>query len=44
MTKVSGGVQSYFGPTYETDAAGGPVKEYTDAPVTPPANGVPTDS
>ncbi|WBB68027.1 ABC transporter substrate-binding protein [Micromonospora sp. WMMD812] len=41
LTRVSGGVQSYFGPTYETDEADGPVNEYAAAPVPPPANGVP---
>ncbi|MEU5903360.1 ABC transporter substrate-binding protein [Micromonospora sp. NPDC047527] len=44
LTRVSGGVQSYFGPTYETDEEGGPVTEYSAAPVAPPANGVPTVS
>ncbi|MCM0677063.1 ABC transporter substrate-binding protein [Micromonospora phytophila] len=44
LTRVSGGVQSYFGPTYETDEGDGPVQEYTAAPATPPANGVPTAS
>ncbi|NUR74340.1 MAG: ABC transporter substrate-binding protein [Hamadaea sp.] len=42
MVKVSGGVQQFFGPTYETDDADGPVKEYAGTPATPPANGVPT--
>ncbi|MEU4677591.1 ABC transporter substrate-binding protein [Micromonospora sp. NPDC023737] len=44
LTRVSGGVQSYFGPAYETDEADGPVNEYTATPVQPPANGVPTGS
>lgn len=44
LSRVSGGVQSYFGPTYETDERDGPVKEYTVAPVAPPANGVPSAS
>ena len=44
LSRVSGGVQSYFGPTYETDEADGPVTEYSAAPVAPPANGVPTVS
>ncbi|MGC4855661.1 ABC transporter substrate-binding protein [Micromonospora sp. DT4] len=44
LSRVSGGVQSYFGPTYETDERDGPVNEYTAAPVAPPANGVPTVS
>ncbi|MBE1489842.1 ABC transporter substrate-binding protein [Plantactinospora soyae] len=42
LTRVSGGVQQYFGPTYETDEGEGPVREYTGAPVPPPANGIPT--
>lgn len=42
LTRVSGGVQSYFGSTYETDDGDGPVREYTVPPVTPPANGIPT--
>ncbi|MEU6077241.1 ABC transporter substrate-binding protein [Micromonospora sp. NPDC047074] len=42
LTRVTGGTQAYFGPTYETDEGDGPVREYTAAPVTPPANGVPT--
>ncbi|MCP2327755.1 ABC-type branched-subunit amino acid transport system substrate-binding protein [Hamadaea flava] len=42
MVKVSGGVQQFFGPTYETDEADAPVKEYAGTPATPPANGVPT--
>ncbi|MEU4569872.1 ABC transporter substrate-binding protein [Micromonospora sp. NPDC023956] len=42
LNRVTGGVQSYFGPTYETDEGDGPVKEYTAPPVTPPANGVPS--
>ncbi|GLY22825.1 ABC transporter substrate-binding protein [Micromonospora sp. NBRC 101691] len=44
LNRVSGGTQSYFGPTYETDEGDGPVREYTAPPVTPPANGVPTGS
>ncbi|MDG4810546.1 ABC transporter substrate-binding protein [Micromonospora sp. WMMD1120] len=44
LSRVSGGVQSYFGPAYETDEADGPVNEYTVAPAVPPANGVPTVS
>ncbi|MEU6021861.1 ABC transporter substrate-binding protein [Micromonospora sp. NPDC047134] len=42
LTRVTEGKQSFFGPTYETDENDGPVQEYTVAPVTPPANGVPT--
>jgi branched-chain amino acid transport system substrate-binding protein len=44
LTKVTGGVQSYFGPTYETDETDGPVNEYITPPVAPPANGIPTTS
>ncbi|KOX09890.1 ABC transporter substrate-binding protein [Micromonospora profundi] len=44
LTRVSGGAQSYFGPTYETDEEDGPVTEFSTAPVAPPANGVPTVS
>ncbi|MFG1914702.1 ABC transporter substrate-binding protein [Micromonospora sp. NPDC048898] len=42
LSRVTGGVQTYFGPAYETDEADGPVNEYTAAPPAPPANGVPT--
>lgn len=42
MVKVTGGVQDFFGPTYETDEADAPVKEFTEAPAAPPANGIPT--
>ncbi len=42
LSRVSGGKQTYFGPTYETDEADGPVNEYTAPPVSPPVNGVPT--
>lgn len=41
LTRVSGGKQDYFGPTFETDEGDGPVKEYPAAPVAPPANGIP---
>ncbi|MDR7274673.1 ABC transporter substrate-binding protein [Catenuloplanes atrovinosus] len=41
MTRVTGTVQDYFGPTYETDSEAGPVTEYPVAPPAPPANGVP---
>ncbi|WP_329111304.1 ABC transporter substrate-binding protein [Micromonospora sp. NBC_01699] len=44
LSRVTGGVQSYFGPTYETDEADGPVNEYTVAPATPPTNGIPSTS
>ncbi|QGN48305.1 ABC transporter substrate-binding protein [Micromonospora sp. WMMD558] len=42
LTRVSGGVQAYFGPAYETDEGDGAVNEYTAPAVAPPANGVPT--
>jgi branched-chain amino acid transport system substrate-binding protein len=42
MTRVENGKQGYFGPAYETDSASGPVNEYTQPPVAPPANGIPT--
>ncbi|MGN9909376.1 ABC transporter substrate-binding protein [Phytohabitans sp. LJ34] len=41
MTKVTGSTQEYFGPTYETDEADGPVKEYAEQPPAPPQNGIP---
>ncbi|KKK05031.1 ABC transporter substrate-binding protein [Micromonospora sp. HK10] len=44
LTRVSGGTQAYFGPTYETDEGDGPVREYSAPAVTPPANGIPTAS
>ncbi|MFI7492343.1 ABC transporter substrate-binding protein [Micromonospora echinaurantiaca] len=44
LTRVSGGVQAYFGPAYETDEGDGPVREYAVAPVAPPANGIPAAS
>lgn len=44
LSRVSGGVQTYFGPTYETDEGDGPVREYAAAPVGPPANGIPSAS
>jgi branched-chain amino acid transport system substrate-binding protein len=42
MVKITAGVQDFFGPTYETDDADGAVKEYTETPAQPPANGIPT--
>jgi ABC-type branched-subunit amino acid transport system substrate-binding protein len=44
LSKVSGGKQTYFGETLETDEADGPVAPYTTAPAAPPANGVPAAS
>jgi hypothetical protein len=42
LSKVSGGVQSYFGPVYFTDAYDAPVAEHTDPAPTPPATGIPS--
>lgn len=42
LTKIQNGVQSFFGPTYTTDDGDGEVKEYTEAPTTPPAGAIPT--
>jgi branched-chain amino acid transport system substrate-binding protein len=42
MSKVTAGVQEYFGPAYVTDAGSAPVTEYTEAATIPPANGIPT--
>jgi len=42
MSKVTNGVQSYFGPAYVTDAGSGEVTEYTEPAATPPDGGVPT--
>jgi branched-chain amino acid transport system substrate-binding protein len=41
LSKVTGGVQSYFGPVFTSDAETGPVKEYTEKAVAPPADGIP---
>jgi ABC-type branched-subunit amino acid transport system substrate-binding protein len=41
LTKVTGTVQDYFGTAYQTDDADGPVAAYSNAPVAPPANGIP---
>lgn len=42
MSKVTNGVQSYFGPAYVTDAGSAEVSEYTEPAATPPSDGVPT--
>jgi ABC-type branched-subunit amino acid transport system substrate-binding protein len=42
MSKVTNGVQNYFGPAYVTDAGSAPVTEYTEPAATPPENGIPT--
>ncbi|MFI7551412.1 ABC transporter substrate-binding protein [Micromonospora sediminimaris] len=42
LSRVEGGEQRYFGPTYETDESDGPVNEYAAPPAAPPANGVPS--
>ncbi len=41
MSKVTNGVQSYFGPAYVTDAGSAAVTEYTEPPITPPTDGIP---
>lgn len=41
MAKVTGGVESYFGPVYATDAASGPVNTYTQPSAAPPPNAIP---
>ncbi|GAA4357135.1 ABC transporter substrate-binding protein [Angustibacter luteus] len=41
LTKVAGGVQAYFGPSYVTDDGSGAVTESSQAPATPPASGIP---
>jgi ABC-type branched-subunit amino acid transport system substrate-binding protein len=42
LSKVTNGVQDYFGPAYVTDAGSAPVTEYTEAPAVPPEGGIPT--
>ncbi|MEE3921568.1 hypothetical protein V2I01_34900 [Micromonospora sp. BRA006-A] len=42
LTKVSNGVQEYFGPAYTTDDGDGAVTEFTEPPTNPPADAVPT--
>jgi hypothetical protein len=42
LSKVTGGVQDYFGPAYVTDGGSAPVTEYTEAAVTPPESGIPS--
>jgi branched-chain amino acid transport system substrate-binding protein len=42
LSKVTGGVQDYFGPAYVTDAGSAPVTEYTEATATPPDSGIPS--
>ncbi|MFG1602944.1 ABC transporter substrate-binding protein [Actinoplanes sp. NPDC049265] len=44
LTKITGGKAVFFGPTYQTDAKDGPVKDYPAPPATPPANGIPPAS
>lgn len=41
MVRTSGGVQAPFGPVYVTDEGDGPVTEFTEDAVEPPANGIP---
>jgi ABC-type branched-subunit amino acid transport system substrate-binding protein len=42
MSRVSAGVQDYFGPVYVTDAGSAPVAEHTEPAAIPPSDGVPT--
>ncbi|MBU8861301.1 MULTISPECIES: ABC transporter substrate-binding protein [unclassified Micromonospora] len=42
LTKVTNGVQAYFGPAYTTDDGDGAVTEFTEPPTDPPADAVPT--
>jgi ABC-type branched-subunit amino acid transport system substrate-binding protein len=42
MTKVTNGVQNYFGPAYVTDAGSAPVTEDTEPTAVPPSDGIPT--
>ncbi|GAA3350376.1 ABC transporter substrate-binding protein [Amorphoplanes nipponensis] len=44
LSKVAGGKQTYFGETFETDDADGPVAPYSTPPAAPPANGIPAAS
>jgi hypothetical protein len=44
LNRVTAGVQAYFGPVYTSDAEAGAVKEYTQPPTAPPADGIPTVS
>ncbi|MEU8229413.1 ABC transporter substrate-binding protein [Actinoplanes sp. NPDC048967] len=44
LSKVQGGKQAYFGETFETDEADGPVAAYPTPPAAPPANGIPAAS
>ncbi|MDQ1675566.1 MAG: branched-chain amino acid transport system substrate-binding protein [Actinomycetota bacterium] len=41
VNRVTGGKQAYVGPVYVTDDRSGPVREYTEAAPTPPANAIP---
>jgi hypothetical protein len=42
MSKVTNGVQAYFGPAYVSDAGSATVTEYTEGPLAPPEGGVPS--
>jgi hypothetical protein len=42
MSRVTNGVQDYFGPAYVTDAGVAPVTEYTEPAAVPPPDGIPT--
>jgi ABC-type branched-subunit amino acid transport system substrate-binding protein len=41
VNRVTDGKQAYVGPVYVTDDRSGPVREYTEAAPTPPANAIP---
>jgi branched-chain amino acid transport system substrate-binding protein len=41
LTRVTAGVQGYFGPAYTTNPDTGAVVEYTDPPTAPPPDGIP---
>jgi ABC-type branched-subunit amino acid transport system substrate-binding protein len=44
LSRVTSGTQAYFGPVYTSDAESGAVTEYTAPAITPPADGIPTNS
>jgi branched-chain amino acid transport system substrate-binding protein len=42
MSRVTNGVQDYFGPAFVTDAGAAPVTEFTEPAAVPPPDGIPT--
>jgi branched-chain amino acid transport system substrate-binding protein len=44
MTKITNGVQAFFGNTRQTDDKNGPITDYTAAAVAPPTDMIPTAS